>query len=265
MCCCIVCGGLWWALLFELLLADPGLYSPRRVAIEGVKAFSRRRAVWIRALVVPEGRSHIVHGSSDRAWSQGADSSSRMFEVSDWLGETTEESSFVFWLDGVEEWIPFDVNGFEEGCPPAPRCRPLLVRLSRGGSRAGIFGIHTERKDSISCGSGAIVKDWGSCERNRERSKWVNSLSLSLKSLDSASLTEFLSPGNHWLYSLTLLCISRRAWSRASSSLHAIWASHSSSLSSVKLDFRSQPADVCSVSVLLDVGSQVYSCPWILG
>ena len=65
----------------------------------------------------------------------------------------------MVWLDIVEEWVFLDLDGFEEGCPPVPRCRPLFVCLSRGGSRAGIFGIHTERKDSISCGSGAIVKD----------------------------------------------------------------------------------------------------------
>ena len=115
-------------------------------------------------LVVPEGLSHIVHGSADCARSQSLLSARRIFFVADGLGEACKEFCSVGEMDGFKEEIVVDVDCFTEGGPSGPSCSPLFVRRSLDGVDVGIFCSHAERNKSISRGSGAILKDCGSCE-----------------------------------------------------------------------------------------------------
>ena len=80
----------------------------------------------------------------------------------DGVGEAGEDGGCVVWVEGFEEGIPGDLDGFEEELPAFPGRSPLLFRVSRDGGLAGILASHAQRNDSISCGRGAIEKDGGS-------------------------------------------------------------------------------------------------------
>ena len=76
--------------------------------------------------------------------------------------EAGEESFCVVGVDGFHERVPGKFDGFKEEQPSCPGSIPLLFRFSCDGCFAGIFVSHTERKDTMAGGSGAIEKDGGS-------------------------------------------------------------------------------------------------------
>ena len=94
------------------------------------------------------------------------------------MGKACEEFGAVDGFEGVKEGIIANPNGIEEFGPSSPGCKPLLVRISLISILAGIFSSHTEMKDEISGGSGAIMKAGGSCLGTQESKRLVCSSSV---------------------------------------------------------------------------------------
>ena len=64
--------------------------------------------------VVPEGRTHMVHGTTDCACDQGRETCWRKFCLAHGLGEDREDDYFVFVGEGIKEGIVLEIDLLEK-------------------------------------------------------------------------------------------------------------------------------------------------------
>ena len=86
--------------------------------------------LWVRAVVVPEGRRHMVDGTVDCARNQGAVSARQMFVAADGLGKGCKEVGTSLWEDVVKEIVGAVLNVLEELLPALPHAIDLSVCAS---------------------------------------------------------------------------------------------------------------------------------------
>ena len=106
---------------------------------------------------------HVVDGGSDCAFSQGDDIIVRKACFLHSLGKGGKEEGAVPRLaEGLEEGVVFDSEVLEEYCPPIPAARLLILGLTCCAILTVSFPSMEHSQESISNGSGTILKLRGS-------------------------------------------------------------------------------------------------------
>ena len=77
----------------------------------------------------------MVHGSSDSSCSQLIDRACRILGLAEGLFKATSTDDFVSSIEGFDEWVVYNLDGFEEEEPKILGIKPLLFHLSRGHLR----------------------------------------------------------------------------------------------------------------------------------
>jgi len=144
--------------------------------------------------------------------------------------------------EGVKEGIMLEVDLLEKRLETDPSAILLRWCASRccvaSGSRCSI----SKRVETITGGSGEILKLGGIWLGIMEKRRKVSFWSLMWSSRDKESATSFSFPGNHWEYSFSWFSNVREEWSRAHVNFSPVCTFDS--VGSLKLERRSQPSVV---------------------